>query len=48
MAFIAYYFHWNHDEVMHMDHRERRKWCDEISVIHKKVNDAPENVFDIR
>jgi hypothetical protein len=32
---------------MEMDHRERRKWCEEISRIHKKVNNEPENVFDV-
>jgi hypothetical protein len=46
-AFIAYYFHWSHDEIMAMDHRERRKWCKEISKIHKKVNDEPKNIFDV-
>ncbi|WP_425278656.1 DUF6760 family protein [Defluviitalea saccharophila] len=46
-AFIAYYFHWSHDEIMNMDHRERRKWCEQISNINKKMNDEPENVFNI-
>jgi hypothetical protein len=38
VAFIAYYFHWSHDEVMLMPHRERKKWCDEISRINKELN----------
>ncbi len=46
-AFIAYYFHWPHDEIMDMDHRERKKWCEEISKIHKKMNNEPENIFDV-
>ncbi|TQR33264.1 DUF6760 family protein [Brevibacillus brevis] len=45
-AFIAYYFHWPHDEIMSMEHKERRRWCEEISAINRKQNDEPENVFD--
>jgi Family of unknown function (DUF6760) len=37
VAFIAYYFHWQHDDVMMMPHRERIKWCEEISGINKAV-----------
>lgn len=35
---------------MEMEHRDRRKWCDEISKINRKLNDEPEkqkNVFDV-
>ncbi|MCD1260489.1 hypothetical protein B5M42_016940 [Paenibacillus athensensis] len=50
-GFIAYYFHWNHDEVMSMDHKERRKWCEEISRINRNLNDdgkrKPDNPFDV-
>lgn len=38
VAFIAYHFHWKHEEIMNMEHRERQKWCDEISKINKKLN----------
>lgn len=50
VGFISYYFHWAHDDIMKMDHRERRRWCDEISKINKKLNDEPDskaNVFDV-
>ncbi|WP_211237911.1 DUF6760 family protein [Cohnella panacarvi] len=50
VGFISYYFHWAHDDIMNMDHRERRRWCDEISKINKKLNDEPDskaNVFDV-
>lgn len=49
-GFIAYYFHWHHDEIMSMEHRERRRWCEEISKINRNLNDdgsKPENVFDV-
>ena len=38
MAFLAYYLHWGHDEVMNLDHRERRRWCAELSKINKRLN----------
>lgn len=38
MSFISYYFHWSGDDVMKLDHRSRRRWCREISDIHRKVN----------
>jgi len=47
MAFIAYYLHWSHQDVMELDHRERRRWCEEISRINRRVDDQPENIFDL-
>jgi hypothetical protein len=38
VAFIAYHFHWPLDEIMHLEHRERRRWCEEISKINKKLS----------
>lgn len=39
VAFIAYYFHWDYATIMNMDHFERRKWCEEISKINKKMSE---------
>jgi hypothetical protein len=39
VAFIAYYFHWGYEEVMNMPHGERRRWCDEISDINKRLSE---------
>jgi hypothetical protein len=47
MAFVAYHFHWSYEELMNVDHRERRRWCDEISRINRKLNDEPPNIFDV-
>ncbi|UHA76284.1 DUF6760 family protein [Paenibacillus sp. 481] len=48
VAFIAYHFHWSHDDIMSMEHRERKRWCDEISRINRSLNeDKRENVFDV-
>ena len=48
MAFIAYHIHWSHEELMRLDHRERRRWCEEISKINRVLDGTPSNPFDIR
>ena len=47
MAFIGYYMHWGSDEISSFSHRERQRWCSEISKINSKLNDEPDNVFKI-
>jgi hypothetical protein len=46
MAFIAYHFHWSSDDLMGLEHAERRRWCNEISRINRKLDGAPENPFE--
>ncbi|MFZ0388948.1 MAG: DUF6760 family protein [Calditrichia bacterium] len=46
IAFIAYYFHWPRGEIMDLEHRERRRWCEEISRINREVNQEPKNIFE--
>ena len=46
MAFLGYYMHWSHEELMNLDHKERRRWCKEVSGINKKISGTPQNVFD--
>jgi len=31
VAFIAYHFHWPHEQLLELEHSERRKWVDEIA-----------------
>lgn len=47
MAFIAYHFHWSQEELMNAEHRERRRWCEEISRINRKLSEEPENMFEL-
>lgn len=47
MAFIAYHFHWSREELMNMEHHQRRRWCEEISRINRKLSDEPQNIFEI-
>nr|DAK55566.1 MAG TPA: hypothetical protein [Caudoviricetes sp.] len=32
---------------MALPHGERNRWCQEFSKINKRLNDEPENVFDV-
>jgi hypothetical protein len=38
VAFVAYHFHWAHDQVMVLEHAERRRWVAEISAINEQMN----------
>jgi hypothetical protein len=41
VAFIAYHFRWSHDEIMTLEHGDRRRWVQEISTINARVNEEP-------
>ena len=45
VAFIAYHFHWEHDEIMLMTHRDRLKWCEQISKINRSMNEEPNSML---
>lgn len=38
VAFVAYHFHWEHDQVMALEHPDRRRWVKEISAINQRMN----------
>jgi len=38
IAYIAYHFHWQKDDVLDMTHHERHKWAKEISNINDRIN----------
>ena len=38
VAFIAYHFHWPLDDVMTMEHADRRQWVARISGINQEMN----------
>lgn len=44
-AFIAYYLHWSHDDIMALPNPERLRWCKEISNINRNMEEVPENPF---
>ena len=51
MAFIAMHFHWGRAELMSLDHHERRRWCEEISTLNRRQDEAAQsaavNPFDV-
>ena len=47
MAFIATTFIGPTRELMQLDHRERRRWCREISAINRALDGAPANPFEV-
>jgi len=38
VAFVAYHFNWSHDRVLSLPHRERQRWCEQISRINERMN----------
>jgi hypothetical protein len=42
VAYIAYHFHWPYEEIMALEHPERRRWVGEIARINERLNEASE------
>ena len=40
VAYIAYYLHWNYEDIMRLEHRERQWWVAEIGKVNQKLNEA--------
>jgi Family of unknown function (DUF6760) len=40
VAFISYHFHWGHDDVLALEHRDRIRWVEEISRINAALNES--------
>ena len=43
VAFIAYYFHWPLQEIMELQHSDRRGWVEEISTINRHLREEAES-----
>jgi hypothetical protein len=37
IAYVAYHFHWSRDELLDLEHAERRRWADEIARINTRM-----------
>ena len=48
MTFLSYYLHWSRDEVMGLNHLERRRWCREVSAVNKKLSTTEQTTFEFR
>ncbi|MER6631454.1 DUF6760 family protein [Streptomyces sp. Li-HN-5-11] len=40
VAYIAYHFHWQREEILDLTHDERRQWVAEIARINTRVNEG--------
>ncbi len=40
VAYIAYHFHWPAEEILGMEHRDRRQWAAEIAKLNARIRDA--------
>ncbi|MBI3959517.1 MAG: hypothetical protein HY328_11980 [Chloroflexi bacterium] len=40
VAYVAYHFHWPHDQVMAMEHGERQIWVRQIARINRRLNES--------
>jgi hypothetical protein len=40
VAFVAYHFHWSHDDILDLEHADRRQWVASISEINRTMNEA--------
>jgi hypothetical protein len=38
-AYLAYHFHWSHQEIMNLEHWQRKAWCEEIAKINTRLNE---------
>jgi hypothetical protein len=40
VAYLAYHFHWSHDQIMTMEHRDRQQWVTQVAQINQKLNNS--------
>lgn len=37
VAYIAYYYHWPLQEILELEHAERRRWVEQIADINRRL-----------
>lgn len=37
VAFVAYHFHWPLEDILELQHADRRRWVEEISSINRRI-----------
>ncbi|WP_343388792.1 DUF6760 family protein [Candidatus Amarobacter glycogenicus] len=40
VAYLAYYLHWQHEELLAMEHADRRMWVGQVADIHSRTASA--------
>lgn len=44
VAYIAYHFHWPREEILRLDHLERRRWVAEIAALNERLSEEAAEV----
>ena len=39
VAFVAYHFHWPMNDILELEHADRRRWVEEISSINRRLSE---------
>jgi hypothetical protein len=42
VAYIAYHLHWSLDEIMALEHADRRRWAEQVAAINRRLNEEAE------
>lgn len=42
IAYVAYHFHWDHREIVELEHFRRRQFVREIAKINERLNELAE------
>lgn len=40
VAYVSYHLHWSYEQVMQLEHLERRQWVAEIAKINRRINEG--------
>ena len=48
VAYVAYHFHWPHEQLMSLEHIERRQWVQQIAELNRRANEAAANADAMR
>jgi hypothetical protein len=40
VAYVAYHFHWSHDEILDLEHRTRSRFVHEIGRINTRISEG--------
>jgi hypothetical protein len=40
VAFVAYHFHWPMQDILELEHADRRRWVEQISSINRCMTEA--------
>ncbi|MBL7494822.1 hypothetical protein I6A84_43880 [Frankia sp. CNm7] len=39
VAYVAFHFHWQRDDILRLEHRERQRWVAEIARINQRITE---------